>query len=138
MLHTRQRCALTAKGIRYWEFVPEVLGFSADVDHVPCPFVGGWYQWMRNMVGARAMERRDGMPHTFLVVYADGPFPMARKIQSDEWRRFLAHSTGLVQGRTVSFQRLVALAIEAVSGPDVTTIEALAAWIDDKVRRAAP
>jgi len=51
----RARCALTAKGIRYWATIPEVLGFNADLDHSPCPVAGGWYQWMRNLVVAREL-----------------------------------------------------------------------------------
>ena len=34
------RCALSAKGIRYWDLAPAVLRVSSDTDYDPCPFAG--------------------------------------------------------------------------------------------------
>jgi hypothetical protein len=132
-----ERCSLTAKGIRYWEYVPEVLTISAEVDHAPCPFVGGWYQWMRNMVAAAALARREEVPHSFIVAYADGPFAMADKVRAGDWQRFAALSTGSVALRTVSYQQLIAVGQRAVTGGDAAVLARLASWVDDKVRRAA-
>jgi hypothetical protein len=84
------RCALTGNGVRYWDLIPEVLGFDADVDHVPCPVAGGWYQWMRNLVAARAIGQRESKVVAFVLVYAQGGFPMARKLKSKEWQTFEA------------------------------------------------
>lgn len=52
------RCALTAKGVAYWDFTEETLGFSKDRVHDPCPFKGGWFQWMRKRGGLQGAGRR--------------------------------------------------------------------------------
>ena len=38
------RCALSAKGIRYWKYIPRYFELDADVDREPCPFAGPAYQ----------------------------------------------------------------------------------------------
>lgn len=137
LTESTQRCALSAKGIKYWDFVPEVLRVSAETDHNPCPFAGGTYQWMRNMVAAHALERQEGLPHSFIIAYADGPFPMARKIKSGHWQTFADTSTGAVQLRTVSFQHLIELGMAVTTGSDAAVLGRLDEWVEDKVRRAA-
>ena len=52
----RAHCALTGKGIRYWEYIPEAFALDPGVDHTPCPFKGDAYQWMRNAVLAAAID----------------------------------------------------------------------------------
>lgn len=132
------RCALTAKGIRYWEFIPKVLNVRADVDYTPeCPFAGGSYQWMRNLVGAYALGMESGRAGAFAIVYADGPFPMATKLKSPDWTSFMAQLTGDVLLRTASYQALVARAREAVRGPDNRVLQALDEWIERKVAIAS-
>lgn len=80
----KSQCALTGKGIRYWEVVPEIINVSPLVDHHPCPFAGGWYQWMRNLVAARVVGQHHNRPSAFVVVYADGKYPMADKVKHAE------------------------------------------------------
>ena len=50
-MNRAERCALTSKAIRYWEFVPQLTSWSADVDHVPCP-LRSTYQIIRNLLAA--------------------------------------------------------------------------------------
>ncbi|SRR6266851_3966623 len=45
------KCALSGKGIRYWDIVPEVMTLDSSASYLPCPFASSWYQWMRNIVG---------------------------------------------------------------------------------------
>ena len=53
-------CALTGKGIRYWDVIPDVFNLNATETYVPCPFRGPWYQWMRNLVLHRKFEGQRG------------------------------------------------------------------------------
>ncbi len=134
----RSRCALTGKDIRYWELVPDVLNIDPKSDHSPCPFAGGWYQWMRNLVAARALSHQTGKPSAFVVVYAEGRLPMALKVSSDEWARL----TGLTEGRavplrTVSYQRLHAVATDAASEHEQPILAELSAWMDLKLKAAS-
>jgi hypothetical protein len=46
-----ERCSLTQRGIRYWQFVPRLLTWSAEQDHRPCP-VELTYQLVRNILAA--------------------------------------------------------------------------------------
>jgi hypothetical protein len=43
------RCALTAKGLRYWDVIPRVFDYDAGQSYFECPFAGPWFQWMRNL-----------------------------------------------------------------------------------------
>ena len=46
------RCALSGKGIQYWDIIPKVFHLDVQTDYRPCPFAGPAYQWMRNLVAA--------------------------------------------------------------------------------------
>lgn len=134
----RSRCALTGKGIKYWEIVPEVLDVDPTRDYQPCPFAGGWYQWMRNLVSAFAMGRDCGRPAAFVMTYTDGPFPMARKVTTDDWAELNALAEGrTVPLRTTSYQRLHTLATSAASESDQPVLDELRAWIERKAKAVA-
>ena len=132
------RCALSGKGIRYWEFVPEVLAFDPTSDYRPCPFASGWYQWMRNLVAARALSKESGLPAAFIVVYADGPFPMAGKVRSEEWQRLIESTAGrAVPLRAASYQQLLACAMTAAAPDERPILRDLTAWIERKLADSA-
>lgn len=65
-------CALTGKGVRYWDLIPKVYGFDADQEYRPCPFRGDAYQWMRNVVLAETLASAHGVSAATIVAYADG------------------------------------------------------------------
>jgi len=46
-----QRCALTEKGIKYWDYIPRLFNWPADQDHRPCP-IRRPYQLVRNVLAA--------------------------------------------------------------------------------------
>lgn len=131
------RCALTSKGVRYWELMPHSLRVDPDTDHLPCPFAGGWYQWMRNLLAAAAMSNIAGARAAFVILYADGPFPMARKLRSPDWRRFEALVSGSVTLRTVSYQGILVWACEAAEDEDRDVLKECGAWMHRKLLAAA-
>jgi hypothetical protein len=123
------RCALSGKGIRYWELIPEVLGIANDRDYDPCPFRGGWFQWMRNLVAARALS--SGKLAMAVVVYADGSFPIVAKLRGDDWQAFASCvQDGPVALRTATYQQLLALAASATGEG---AIGALEEWLARRV-----
>jgi hypothetical protein len=129
----RSQCALTGKGVKYWEVIPDVLKIDRGLEHRPCPFVGGWYQWMRNLVAARALGRDCGLPSAFVVTYTDGPFPMARKVTTNDWTRLNALAEGrAVPFRTTSYQRLESVAMAVASDRDRLMLCELGAWMERK------
>jgi hypothetical protein len=127
----RARCALSVKGMRYWEWVPRIFNVSKDTDHHPCPFAGPWYQWMRLMTITAAVAEREGRQPAFAVVYVDATrLPMARK----DWTAFRATlRDDAMPFRTLSFQRVLALAASAA--PNDPVWPELIAWVEDKVAR---
>jgi hypothetical protein len=131
------RCTLTGKGIRYWELVPQVLRIDPEIDHLPCPFDGGWYQWMRNLVSAAAMADESRLSPAFVIVYADGPFAMPRKLRTESWREFTELLTTRVPLRVVSYQQLLSWAVGVTTGDDQTILRACSTWVDRKIAAAA-
>jgi hypothetical protein len=128
------RCALTAKGVRYWDLIPEVMNIDAKIDHSPCPVSGGSYQWMRNLVAARALSQEAGVPAAFGLVYADGPFPMAKKVRDPAWREPLTKSVAgrAVHLEAVSYQELIRVAQDAAIVEDHKTLADLREWVQSK------
>jgi len=127
----RARCALSAKGMRYWEWVPRIFKFNGETDHQPCPFAGPWYQWMRLMAITAAVAEREGRQAAFVVAYVDATrLPMARK----DWTAFRAIlRDDAMPFQTLSFQRVLALAASAA--PDDPTWPDLTAWVEGKIAR---
>jgi hypothetical protein len=131
------RCALTGKGSRYWEIIPTIFEFSAGVDHSPCPFAGSSYQWMRNLVLARAAAESTKKTSGVVIAYADVPrlhFPM--HLASPEWLQF---SRSILKGSvplaTISYQRLIHDASRSLSGASLVTWRALETWVNGKIAR---
>jgi hypothetical protein len=135
------RCAHTAKGVRYWSVIPQVLGHEAGLDIVPCPFAEGEFEWMRQLVAAHELARTyTGGPlqPAFLLVYADGPFPMAQWVNSRRGAALVAHaSRHAVPMATVSCQSLIAIARAGALPEDVRVLDELAEWVRHKVVLAA-
>lgn len=104
----RARCALTGKGIRYWEYIPKVFALDPAVDHTPCPFKADSYQWMRNAVLAAAFGKHHKLQAAALAAFADHPsFPTARKAK----RGLLDASLGGHAAITpISYQQITAIA----------------------------
>jgi hypothetical protein len=127
------RCALTAKKIRYWDVIPEVFGYDAGLDYAPCPFAGSWFQWMRNLATCAAVSRQQQVQPAFVVVYADGPgLPMAARVRSAEWQWLEARiNPAAIKFRAMSYQALLTLAQASAPGDPVWP--ALAAWVARKV-----
>jgi len=134
----KSRCALSGKGIRYWEFVSEVMDVDSTQDHRRCPFTDGRYQWMRNLVAALMLGRAFKKPPVFMVVYTEGPFPMAKKLLEADWKRFIASVEGhAVPLRIASYQQLLSLASEAATENDRPVLNDLDKWIAGKVSAAS-
>jgi hypothetical protein len=47
----RDRCALSELGIAYWRYIPALLDWPGDRDHLPCP-LDATYQIVRNILAA--------------------------------------------------------------------------------------
>ncbi|HNP31005.1 MAG TPA: hypothetical protein PKK23_18315 [Nitrospirales bacterium] len=131
------RCALSRKGIQYWDIIPKIFHLDADVDYQPCPFAGPAYQWMRNLVAAYKVGRQKDKQPAVVIVYADSPhLPMSHKVRSNEWMEFAR----MVKQEQValhvrSYQDILTLAQEASrqgSGEQMVWKE-LDEWVNRKI-----
>lgn len=131
------RCALSGKGIQYWDIIPKVFHLDAETEYQPCPFAGPAYQWMRNLVVAYKVARQKNKQPAVVIVYADSPdLPMAKKVKAHEWVEF----TRTVRQNQVplhvrSYQEILTLAQEATrddSGENPLWRE-LNEWVNKKI-----
>jgi len=111
------------------------MNIDARIDHIKCPFKGGTYQWMRNLVAARALSASLSRPSAFVLVYADGAFPIAEKLRRADWSDFLASMSGrAVPFRSASYQQLLALAVDGATPADRGVLRNMGAWMEAKIR----
>lgn len=132
------RCALSAKGIRYWEHIPTYFDLACDQDHVPCPFAGPAYQYMRNLLAAGEGARRPKKVRAaFGLVYVAGEgFPVSAEVADpgSEWGRFVARlrPDSPVAVKAVSYQDLLQAWRECL--PKDVMLADLAAWVEDRIQ----
>jgi hypothetical protein len=108
-------CALTAKGIRYWDLIPNIFELDSRQEYEECPFRGGWFQWMRNLVLCRELAG-NGLQPKVAVVYVDSPsMPFKQKMESGEWAEFLETLKKKDLLGTLSYQRVLELGAEALN-----------------------
>jgi len=131
------RCALTAKGIRYWKYVPRYFDLDAHVDHEPCPFSGPAYQYMRNTLAAGQWARdHDQERAAFGLIYVEGEsFSVAGEVADpqSEWGQFVARlrSDAPVAVQAVSYQRLLETWCQHF--PEDESLARLAEWFAERV-----
>jgi len=135
-------CALTGKGIRYWEVVPEVFNLSADVDYTPCPFANGWYQLMRNCVLAYEHGHRSGRRPAFVLLYADGVPEIFKTtaftsgLTPGGWSEFSdLLRPDQIDAQAISYQEMIEALHAGCDGELRETVAALRQWVADKLER---
>lgn len=126
------RCALTAKGVRYWDYVPGLFrSISPDRDHVPCPFDGERYQWMRNLAAAQALAG-PSRAWAAAVVFAEGAGLHAAQT---DWAAFKTELAPAVRFEALSYQALIDQFVNAVEASGLPRGEwvALGAHVRKKI-----
>lgn len=79
-------CALSAKGVLYWDYIDKLTTFTKDGIYTPCPIAKGEYQWMRNVTFAQAYSERYNVQTETYLAYLDSPkSPIAKKINKDTY-----------------------------------------------------
>ena len=127
-------CALSGKGIRYWEHIPRIFQFPADQAHRPCPFARDWYQWMRTLVMADALAEKRGLRPAAGLVYVDRPtMPLYNRIRtaSDE---MTARLTGAAKCELLRFEKLPGMFETAAENSEEEALfRSLRHWVTAKV-----
>jgi hypothetical protein len=131
------RCALSGKGIQYWDIIPKVFHLDAQTDYQPCPFAGPAYQWMRNLVVAYKVARQKNKQPAVVIVYAESPgLPMAQKVRSKAWTQFVRTvKQDQVPLHVRSYQEILTLAQETTrqGSGEQTVWKELAEWVNRKI-----
>jgi hypothetical protein len=126
-------CALTAKGVLYWERIPQLFGISSHTEHHPCPFKGENYQWMRNVVLADCLASKYGVQVAVIAAFADvSGLPTADKAKTGMLGLKSAHRDSLVW--PMSYQSIISMA-RSLSG-NQQNWDSLVKWVDAKVLAA--
>jgi len=113
---TLAKCALSGKGIRYWDLVPEVYDLDASADHTPCPFAFDNYQWMRNSLLAHSLQKSTGKTVRVFIAYCDLPgLPAADKVRRGGVG--IPTRTPDASIRPLSYQEIITLADEISPSP---------------------
>ena len=127
------RCALTAKGIKYWDFIPAVYDLSAETDYAPCPFAFDAYQWMRNLALAYCLEQTTAKNAVVVAAYADAEhLQTAHKVRHGGLGLPPKDPNRAI--KPLSYQALISIA--KVAAPDPIW-EALSDWVLRKIESTA-
>lgn len=77
----KSKCSLIGKGIKYWDYIDILTNFKKDKTYNPCPFIGGEYQWMRNICFAEAYAKtKHKKSDCFLVYYKSKKCSISEKV----------------------------------------------------------
>lgn len=106
------QCLLMKDGIRYWEFLPEIMAF--DSSQLGCPIGGYYYQLVRNVIHLIKERGRA------FVILSDN----RTKYLDDQIKQFINHAAPKYQTliRTIDVQQLVPYIYQA----DISAAELLA------------
>lgn len=82
----KSKCALTGKGILYWDYIDSLTKFDKNETYYPCPFKNSEFQWMRNICFATAYAKYKNIgSECYLVYYKSDKCAISRKIQNQKY-----------------------------------------------------
>ena len=115
----KSKCALTGKGIKYWDYIDALTDFEKDKDYNPCPFKGGEYQWMRNICFAKAYAKHK-ISECYLVYYKSEKCPISKNVNNGT---YLGKLKGKIKDKKsfqpISYNELLGKAISYLDFDDV-------------------
>jgi hypothetical protein len=80
------KCALTAKGIKYWGFIPQIYKFDPNANYYPCPFKLNQYQFMRNLCFGKALSLNENKNvENYFIYYESEICPIYKKIKNNNY-----------------------------------------------------
>jgi hypothetical protein len=80
------KCSLSGKGIKYWDYIESLTDFKKSENYQPCPIKKGEYQWIRNICLAEAYSKKnDVKAETFLAYLDSKKCPIADKVKNNTY-----------------------------------------------------
>ena len=136
----RSKCALTGKGIRYWDVIEEVINYKKNADYIPCPFKGMEYQWMRTICFAKAYSDMLGkIPYaTYLFYYDSNKCPISGLVGKGNYLGTLKGHLKRREFEAKSYNNCIRQCIEFLKTKDekeMNVWEELEQWLREKEER---
>ena len=134
----KNKCALTAKNIKYWEYIPKIYKFNNIENYCPCPFKDNKYQIMRNLCFGKALsEKKNIIVENYLIYYEHEICPIHKKILEgnylDELTIYLLDKNAL---KTLSYNQMLEKIIYLLNEKDKNECQnwvELKKWLNNKV-----
>jgi hypothetical protein len=80
------KCALTGKGISYWNYINTLTKFKESDTYFPCPFKDFEFQWMRNICFSDAYASvKNKIGECYLVYYNSDKFAISKKVKNGKY-----------------------------------------------------
>ena len=77
----QSKCSLTAKGIKYWDYISEIYKFNKNEIYCPCPFKSYQYQFMRNLCFGKSLSEKHKINvENYFIYYESEICPIFNKI----------------------------------------------------------
>ena len=131
------KCALTGKGIKYWDIISTLTSFDENETYPLCPFRGVEFQWMRNICFAEAYSKQYGLKSDcYLVYYKSNKCPISKKIDNDIYLGKLKGNILNPQSfQPLEYNDLLGKIIDFLNGVDINEQRVwteLKDWMSDK------
>ena len=134
----QNKCALTAKNIKYWEYIPKIYKLNSNENYCPCPFKKNQYQIMRNLCfGIALSEKKNIDVDNYFIYYEHEVCPIYRKIIEENYfetqAKYLLDKKSI---KTLSYNQILKKTIEILNEKNhdecIKWIE-LEKWLINKV-----
>lgn len=128
-----QHCTLTENGTKYWQYIPQLFTWRANLEYKPCPI---WkpYQLVRNVLAAAVDPKTGnvwGNSMAVLVHDANNPACGSGGLIDEEYRAVEDALQGLATLKRTTWQAVAGVLL-AKGG-----YEDLLAWLEEKYRITA-
>jgi len=125
----KSKCALSGKGIHYWDYIDTLTRFDKNNILIPCPFKHGEYQWMRNICFAEVYSRvHKKRTSSYLVYYESDKCPISVKVKKNTYLGKLKDEIINTESfKPISYNNLLSTTISLLSDNESNERQV---WID--------
>ena len=131
-------CALTAKNIEYWNYIPIIYNFYNSKSIYPCPFKNSNYQWMRNLCTAYVLGKNKNKKSKVFICYADFNFcPIKQKMDNNYLADINTNIKNEFSIKTTTYQKIIEIGILLSKQEEKKSWVELKTWLENKGTQAA-
>ena len=136
----KSKCALTGKGILYWDYIDTLTNLKKNLDNSPCPFQKSEYQWIINICFAEAYAKHKSIEsNCFLVYYESEKSPISKKVKKNDYLANLKENLKNSESfKPLSYNNLLEQTISYLDSIDKEEKQIwmeLRSWMEEKERK---